>query len=156
MMVVIQCAGTKRENAGHLKTQDGTPVSFVAHPDFAPPSGSYVYARPDDASDAGGTWRDQLLAYNTNPGDNPLGLLPAFELYENDIYRALVKKFGVEKTYILSAGWGLIEAAFLTPTYDITLSAQADNFVRRQKRDPFCDLSRIPSNTTEQVVCFGG
>jgi hypothetical protein len=36
----------------------------------------------------GGTWRDQLLAYNANPGNNPLGLLLAFELYENDIYRA--------------------------------------------------------------------
>ncbi len=45
--------------------------------------------------------RDRLLAYNASPGTNPLGLLPAFELYENDIYRALVKQFGVE-TYILS------------------------------------------------------
>ena len=102
---------------------------------------SCVYARPDDASDAGGTWRDQLLAYNASPGNNPLGLLPAFELYENDIYRALVKQFGIENTYILSAGWGLIAGAFLTPAYDITFSAQADNFVRRRKRDAFSDLS---------------
>jgi len=36
--------------------------------------------------------------------NNPLGLLPAFELHENEIYRALVKQFGVGKTYILSAG----------------------------------------------------
>jgi hypothetical protein len=155
VIVVIQCAGSKRKNAGFLKMKDGRPVSFVAHPELAPLSPSCVYARPDDASDAGGTWRDQLLAYNASPGNNPLGLLPAFELYENDIYRALVKQFGIENTYILSAGWGLIDAAFLTPAYDITFSAQADNFVRRRKRDAFCDLSLIPANTTEQVVCFG-
>lgn len=155
VIVVIQCAGSKRKNAGCLKTKDGRPVSFVAHPELAPPAVGCLYARPDDASDAGGTWRNQLLAYNASPGNNPLGLLPAFELYENDIYRALVKQFGLGNTYILSAGWGLIDAAFLTPAYDITFSAQADNFVRRRKRDAFCDLSLIPANTTEQVVCFG-
>jgi hypothetical protein len=155
MIVVIQCAGSKRKNAGYLKAKDGRPVRFVAHPEFGPPAPSCVYARPDDASDARGTWRDQLLGYNANPGTNPLGLLPAFELYENDIYRALVKQFGVENTYILSAGWGLIDAAFLTPAYDITFSAQADNFVRRRKQDAFCDLCLLPANTTEKVVCFG-
>jgi hypothetical protein len=67
----------------------------------------------------------------------------------------LVKQCGVENTYILSGGWGLIDAAFLTPAYDITFSAQADNFIRRLKRDTFCDLSLIPANTSEQVVFFG-
>jgi hypothetical protein len=138
-----------------VKTQDGRPVLFVAHPELAPAPANCVYACPDDASDAGGTWRDRLVAYNATPGNNPLGLLPAFELYENEIYRALVKQFGVGNTYILSAGWGLINAAFLTPAYDITFSAQADNFVRRRKRDAFCDLSLLPASTTEQIVFFG-
>ncbi|MFY9829501.1 MAG: hypothetical protein WAK69_12965 [Rhodoplanes sp.] len=149
MIVVIQCAGSKRKNAGFLKTKDGRPVSSSLirswrRLQLIMGTCPYVYARPDDASDAGGTWRDQLLAYNANPGNNPLGLLPAFELYENDIYRALVKQFGIENTYILSAGWGLIDAAFLTPAYDIAFSAQANNCVRRRKRDAFCDLSLIP------------
>jgi hypothetical protein len=155
VIVTIQCAGSKRKSAGFLKTQDGRPVLFVAQPELAPPAANCVYARPDDASDAGGTWREQLVAYNASCGNNPLGLLPAFELYENDIYRALVKKFGTEKTYILSAGWGLIHAAFLTPAYDITFSTKADNLVRRRKRDIFYDLSLLPANTTEQVVFFG-
>ena len=154
MIVVIQCAGSKRKNAGFLKTKDGRPVSFVAHPEFAPPAVGCVYARPDDTSHAGGTWREQIVAYNASPGNNPFGLLPAFELYENDIYRAMVKQCGVEKTYILSAGWGLIDAAFLTSAYDITFSVHADKFVRRLKRDTFCDLSFFPANTTEQVVFF--
>jgi hypothetical protein len=154
VIVVIQCAGSKRKNAGCLKTKDGRPVSFVAHPELAPPSASRVYARPDDASDAGGTWRDWLLAYNASPVNNPLGLLPAFELYENNIYRALVKQLGLGNAYILSAGWGLINAAFLTPAYDITFSPQAKKFVRRRKGDAFRDLSLIPKETTEQIVCF--
>jgi hypothetical protein len=153
VIVIIQCAGSKRKNAGCLQTKDGRPVSFVAHPEFAPPAASCVYARPDDASDGGGTWRDQLLAYNAAPGNNPLGLLPAFELYENDIYRALVTRFGVGSTYILSAGWGLIDAAFLTPAYDITFSAHGDRIVRRRRQDTFRDFSLLPAETSGEVVC---
>jgi hypothetical protein len=74
-----------------------------------------------------------LLAYNRNPGNNPLGLVPAFELYANETYRSLVEQCGTENTYILSAGWGLINAAFLTPYYDITFSAAADPYKRRMR-----------------------
>jgi hypothetical protein len=111
MIVVIQCAGTKREDAGHLKMQDGRLVSFVAHPEeLELHAENCLYARPDDPSDRGGSWREFLDAYNENPGDNPLGLLPAFELYKparpyNNIYRDLVNGYGLQNTYILSAGW---------------------------------------------------
>jgi hypothetical protein len=40
----------------------------------------------------------------------------------------LVEKFGIEKVFILSAGWGLIRADFLTPNYDITFSGSAEAF----------------------------
>ena len=43
---------------------------------------------------------------------------------QRDTYRALVKRFGIDKTYILSAGWGLIPASFLTPYYDITFTGE--------------------------------
>ena len=155
MIVVIQCAGRKRGRAGFLKTRDGTPVSFVAQPQLAPPAERRVYARPDDLSDLGGSWREQLLAYNENPGDNPLGLLPAFELYENEIYRALVTRFGMERTYILSAGWGLINAAFLTPSYDITFSASAEDFVRRRNGDFYRDFCMLPNDVGGPIVFFG-
>lgn len=154
MIVVIQCAGSKQDGARSLSTKDGTPVSFVANPESAPNQNTF-YARPDDPSDGGETWRERLLAYNDMPG-NPLGLLPAFELYKNDIYRALVRRFGVENTYILSAGWGLIKADFLTPSYDITFSASAENFVRRRKGDSFNDFCMMPNDTESPVVFFGG
>jgi hypothetical protein len=106
VIVVMQCAGSKRDGAGYLTTKDGQPVSFVGHPEVAPPAAGRLYARPDDQSDQGGSWREQLVAYNKTPRDNALGLLPAFELYKNDIYRALVSRFGIEESYITSSRRG--------------------------------------------------
>jgi hypothetical protein len=74
MIVVIQCAATKRHGAGCLVTRDGKPVSFVARPESAPDDGAHVYARPDDVSDKGKPWRDVLLEYNAQAGKNALGL----------------------------------------------------------------------------------
>lgn len=73
----------------------------------------------------------------------------------NHIYRALVERFGAANTYILSAGWGLIPATFLTPWYDITFSMQAQSHVRRRKRDLFFDFAMMPKTTSEEIVCFG-
>lgn len=81
MIVVMQCAKTKRDEAGHLQTMDGQPVAFVAQPEFAPERAAegtgFVYARPDDIADTGRTWREELVAYNQqhNPyiADIPLG-----------------------------------------------------------------------------------
>jgi hypothetical protein len=122
MIVVIQCAARKRENAGCLQTRDGRRVIFVGDPASAPAREGSLYARPDDPSDDNGTWRDVLVRNNENL--NPLGLLPASELYANEAYRALAAKFGKEKTYILSAGWGLIPASLPTPYYDIPLQQE--------------------------------
>jgi hypothetical protein len=159
MIAVIQCAATKRPGAGCLRKQDGTAVKFVADPTRAPPTDRYTYARPDDPSDTEATWRQVLLRYNAAPGNNPLGLLRAFELYENPAYRRLVDRFGADKTYILSAGWGLIGASFLTPDYDITFSAMAKQkapFKFRRKADRYEDLCLLPSDTTDQIVLFAG
>lgn len=155
MIVVIQCAGSKRKGAGSLTTKDGRPVSFVAHPEDAPPAANCLYARPDDPSDLGVSWRERLLAYNETPGDNRLELLPAFELYTNDIYRALITRFGEKNSYILSAGWGFLNAAFLTPSYDITFSSSVDNLNRRRKGDAYNDLCMLPEDSRGPVIFFG-
>ncbi len=105
MIIVIQCAASKRSGAGHLTTADGQPVHFVANPQIAPAGDGRLYARPDDRASDGGTWRQLLAKYNNNPGNNPLGLYPAYELYKRDVYRRLVDKFGLKNVYILSAGW---------------------------------------------------
>jgi hypothetical protein len=156
MIVVIQCAASKTDGAGFLRTTMGTLVVFVADPPKAPASEAYIYRRPDDPSDQGPSWRDVLLQYNKTPEQNPLGLLPAFELYENRIYGELVERFGLEKTYILSAGWGLINARFLTPYYDITFSPSAEPYKRRRKTDNYRDLCMLPAHAHDEIIFFGG
>jgi len=156
MIVVIQCAASKRPDAGHLRAASGTPVSFVAKPHLAPAAANQAYARPDDLSDTGPSWRELLLAYNKQPNVNPLRLLPAYQRYENRTYGRIVDQFGVSNVYILSAGWGLIRADFWTPYYDITYSQSAEDYKRRRKSDQYSDFRMIPAQTDEEVVFFGG
>jgi hypothetical protein len=129
---------------------------FVAAPNAAPPSDAFIYARPDDPSGHGGTWRDYLLRYNEAPAGNPQALLPAFELYEREIYRAITEKIGIGRTFILSAGWGLIAASFLTPAYDITFSTSAESWKRRRRRDEQRDMCMLPADTSDPIVFLGG
>lgn len=156
MIVVIQCAGGKRVDAGCLTTNDGRKVLFVADPAAAPPSQDFIYARPDDLADGSTTWREKLLQYNRAPGGNPLGLLPAAKLYENPVYDRIVDRFGGDRTYILSAGWGLIGASFLTPDYDITFSAlkPPNRYKRRKNGDAYRDFCMLPDNTDDTVILF--
>ena len=155
-IAVIQCAGRKRPNAGHLRGSDGRNVMFVAKPEAAPKDAPYAYAHPDGADASGEAWREKLLQYNREPTDNPLGLLPAWQLYQNPAYELLYRKCGPNNLYILSAGWGLIRADFLTPTYDITFSASAEKYQRRYKRDTYDDFGMLPDGTDTPVVFFGG
>lgn len=155
MIVVIQCAARKQPDAGSFVGLDGRKVSFVADPDGAPLDNTIVYARPDDASERGATWRDVLHEYNRQRG-NPRGLLPAWQLYDNPVYGRLVHKLGVKNVYILSAGWGLISGCFLTPHYDITFSQCADAYKRRRKSDGYRDFQMMPEDTREPIVFFGG
>lgn len=155
MIVIIQCAASKHEDAGTMKSSAGKPVYFVADPDGAPRDGT-IYARPDDPSDCGESWRDKLFAYNENPGNNPLGLFRAFELYKPAIYAQLAEHVGHQRLFILSAGWGLILADFLTPAYDITFSSAADRYKRRKKTDRYDDLNLLPMDSDEPLVFFGG
>jgi len=155
LKIVIQCAASKVPDAGTLIDERARPVLFVARPDFAPPSETCIYARPDDPARHGKTWRDLLVDYNAT-GANRLGLLPAYRLYLHQVYGQLVDRYGVDNVYILSAGWGLIQADFLTPKYDITFSASADKYKKRSKRDRYNDFRMLPDDGDEDVVFFGG
>ncbi len=156
MIVVIQCAARKKCDAGHLRRRDGRKVLFVAKPGCAPGEDDLLYARPGDLADTGVSWRTELLRYNCAPEKNPLGLLPAWQLYKNPTYECLYKKYGPNRLYILSAGWGLIPADFLTPNYDITFSTSADKYKRRNKKDRYNDFCMLPTDIAEPVVFFGG
>jgi hypothetical protein len=156
MIVVIQCAARKRPAAGTLYSADGRPVVFVADPESAPHDDYVLYERPDDPYDDKRSWREVLWRYNELNHGNPRDLLPAYKLYENRAYGRLVERFGIENVYILSAGWGLIRADFLTPYYDITFSPSADDYKRRRKSDAYHDFCMLPAATTDDIVFLGG
>ena len=155
MKIVIQCAARKNPAGGTFLGADGRRIAFVARPGLAPREPKTTYARPDDDSGDGRSWRKRLLAYNKNAGRNPLGFLPAHRLYAHSAYGLLVDTFGVERVFILSAGWGLIPAAFLTPPYDITFSASADPWKRRRKEDPYDDVC-LMRDDADEIFFFGG
>lgn len=164
-IVVIQCAGTKQPHAGTFE-QYGLPVEFVAHPELAPKNSACHYAHPDDPTIDGKTWREKLLVYNNQyreTRDNPLGLLEAGQLYRpcapfSTIYRDLAEKFQPDHVFILSAGWGLISAKFLTPSYDITFSNQVKvpKWKKRRKRDSYNDLNQTDFECTSTILFLGG
>lgn len=156
MIVVIQCAAAKRQSAGCLVSAGGRRVVFVARPEAAPADSACLYARPDDPSGNRKSWREMVIEYNEHPHNNPLSLCPAWQLYENPTYERLVKAFGVANIFVLSAGWGLISASFLTPYYDITFSPSAAEYKRRRKADIYCDFSMLPARDNSEVVFLGG
>jgi hypothetical protein len=132
-------------------------VKFVAHPDLAPADSACRYAHPDEPMKPGGpSWRDHLTRYNTGAADNPDGLFPAHRLYSPPAYGQLVAKLGAKRVYILSAGWGLVRADFLTPQYDITLKAGVEPYKRRGPRDRYADYCHLSDAGTDPVVFFGG
>ena len=165
MLVVIQCAAGKSVNAGHdaghLMSEDGQRIIFVAAPEGAPKCASRTYRRPDDPAPSGRSYRDELVAYNRDRRtENPGSLLPAWKLYKNEAYGRLAETFGTDRLFILSAGWGLIAADFLTPNYDVTFSSSAreeNAYKRRSMRDPgWHDFRMIPKRTPSHVVFLGG
>lgn len=156
MIAVIQSAAGRQPHAGHMETRDGRRVLFVADPKQAPSEPGLCHARPDSRSSFCVTWRKLVVGYNENRRNNPLGLLPAWSLYPDQIYAQLVEQLGVHKVYILSAGWGLVKASFLIPNYDISLSPDAEPFRRRQSNDSYADFCMLPANSDEDLYFFGG
>lgn len=161
MHIVIQCAASKHPDAKAFFAKDGRTVHFVARPEFAPKNTEILYARPDDLSDTKGkTWRQCLEAYVTERGlQNPYGLSQAYRLYRRKSYSNLTNRFGAKNVFILSAGWGLIRADFLTPTYDVTFNRRA------KESNPMAFLpstsgwhyfQQIPIQSREPVVFLGG
>jgi len=159
-IVVIQCAASKVPSAGYMLTTDGRPVTFVADPRTAPKRPGIVYARPDDVSDDGKvSWRTRVAAYAKNPGDNAVGLLPAYMLYQPETYLRLVRAFDLSNVYVLSAGWGIISADFLTPSYDITFSrppGAKDRYKWRRPEDRYEDFCQLPRTSADRIVFLGG
>ena len=135
---------------------DGRSVFFVAEPTMAPANPAILYRRPDDYIDDRHTFRDVVREYNLRPEENPWDLLPAWQLYSHPVYGELADGLGIVNLFILSAGWGLIKADFLTPNYDIALSASAERYKRRSKHNRYEDFQQLTDADIDRVVFAGG
>jgi len=154
MTIVIQWAARKRPGAELLFPQAGN-ESFSSRGRSSPPPPTNMPARM--TSPTGVPSRNELLSYNeTEEANNPLGLYLSYRHYDNLAYERLVERFGLHSVYILSAGWGLIRADFLTPYYDITFSRKAEVYKRRRPTDPYHDFRMPSDDTKDEVVFFGG
>ena len=130
---------------------------FVASPNEAASTEDVLFAAPDDRAYDGRSWRALLQEYNEAPGSNPLGLLPAVDLYTDRTYKQLLRCCGHERLYILSAGWGLVRSDFLLPNYDITFSKarNVERYKRRNHADVYDDFT-LPSDMDDPITFFGG
>lgn len=156
MRFVIQCASKKQKGAPSLVAPDGRRVEFVADPTAGAPPSGVLWARPDDPMPrAAPTWRQELTRLVAS-GEAVRTFLPAWRLYRPAAYGMLVEAFGVERVYVLSAGWGLVRADFPLPNYDITFSSNADEANRRRKMHRFQDFMQLAPGSTESVAFIGG
>ncbi len=154
MKIVMPCAAAKVENAGFLMWEDRR-VMFVADPALSPSREDIIYARPDDVSPNGKTWRQLLIEHNDD-GGNRFKFAPAFALYSNSLYRKLADTYGVANLFILSAGWGLVSADFLLPRYDITFKKLKGPDVHKVRKagDVYQDFQHVP-DANDEVVFIG-
>lgn len=157
MRIVMQCAGSKRADAGSFVTADGRRVVFVARPDLVENSAAVLHAHPDQPSDRiGQTWRDRVIEANDRRNENPFGLVPAADLYTPPAYANLANFVGIGKLFILSAGWGLAAGNYLLPAYDITFSGSAERHKRRRVGQLFHDFNAFDAESKEATVFLGG
>lgn len=146
--VVMICAGSKFDE-GVLK-KDNNFINFVARSN----RDNYEFL-PDDLIEINEkkTWRDFV-------NENQATLtLKAYELYKKKQYRCLYNKYG-NNFFILSAGWGLVNAKFKLPYYDITFSQQGSKNTKRNKNvdNPplYKDYNHLVSNENDDIIYIGG
>jgi hypothetical protein len=155
MIAVIQDAAGRQPHAGHMKTRDGRRVLFVADPGQAPGEAGVCHARPDAPSGFCVSWRKLLLGYNANPRHNPLGLLPAYLLYPDEIYARLVEQLGPNQTYILSRRPGPVGSVVPDTELRHHVQPAAEPFRRREAADSYADLCMLPAGSDEDLYFFG-
>lgn len=146
--VVMICAGSKFHE-GELKI-DNHFINFIARSN----RDNYEFL-PDDLIEINGkkTWRDFV---NEN---QPTLTLKAYELYKKKQYRCLYNKYG-NNFFILSAGWGLVNAEFKLPYYDITFSQQGSINTKRNKNMDipplYKDYNHLVPNDNDDIIYIGG
>jgi len=149
MKIVMCCSNGKN---GSYLSHNGNKICFVAKGQNESFEG--ISAHPDDLiPNQQYSWRHIIAEQREN-----CGLVEAYKLYDNDIYRSLFKKFG-NALYIFSAGWGIVRADFKLPMYNITFSSNSnvEKWAVRKKDDVYNDFNHLLScDASETIVLLSG
>ena len=174
-IIVIQCQGRKTQESWRCGNQQ---VIFVAdkkkYDEKSNRASGLVPYEPDDfvSNSSTMTWRQIFLEYyqtKRKPAvlQDANELPEAWQLYRHSAYRCLVenKKYGKENVFILSAGWGLVNADYWLPPYNITFSTAENtpDYARTSvkklwqrleplKYNPLCKIA----NKDTTIYFFGG
>lgn len=167
-IIVIQCAERKTQKSWQWRDRQ---VVFVANRNKYTESDPVPYEPDETIPDTNMTWRHAFLDHYRNKRkpdvlDDADELPEAWKLYYpqypfQDIYKCLVNKCGKEKVFILSAGWGLVNADFQLPPYNITFTSEAHDYARISVKELLAKLLRynpLDGVTDEDttIYFFGG
>ena len=140
----------------HLRGDSGGRNIDLSHPTdrLKPVDGLTASAANRSSNDYASLSANRSASNTRSPSTaiNPLGLLPAWQLYKNKTYRLLADTLGPRNFYVFSAGWGLVRSDFMIPNYDFTLSPNAtgpDKYKRRRKDDTYDDFAMLPIAPTD-------
>ncbi len=143
--VVMMCSKSKQDNSDLIF--DNNPIAFKAISNR-----NINQFKPDDkvTLNENYTWRN-FVSDNQHQAIIPFR---AYELYRNNSYQYLFQAFN-RRMFIISAGWGIINAEFRLPNYDITFSENPDAETLRNDYDPdFHDYNQLIGVTEEDDIVF--
>ena len=109
--------------------------------------------KPDDniTENVNYSWRN-FISDNQNHMNIPCR---AYDLYSERVYLDLFLNFN-KRLYIESAGWGIVNAEFRLPNYDITFSQNNNiNTVRNYQLENYNDYNQLTLSQEDDVVFIG-
>lgn len=109
--------------------------------------------KPDDdiPGNINYSWRN-YVSNNQNQINLPYR---AYELYTENVYNELFMTFG-NRLYIESAGWGIVNAEFRLPNYDITFSDNTnEETIRHYQTGNYDDYNQLIVSPNDDIVFIG-
>ena len=109
--------------------------------------------KPDDdiPGNINYSWRN-YVSNNQNHINLPYR---AYELYTENVYHELFMTFG-NRLYIESAGWGIVNAEFRLPNYDITFSDNInEETIRHYQAGNFNDYNQLIVSPKDDIIFIG-
>lgn len=148
MKIVFPCASSKNEIPFIYNERE---INFVSH--ALPNIENKFFVHPDELIfNENISWRDFI-----NKQENRKDLKKAYNLYKNEIYDRLYKRFG-NNLFIFSAGWGIVRAEFKLPNYNITFSRGENipNHCIRDKKQKYKDFNHLNGIEKNEKIIFIG